>query len=227
MRTYIFFISLLISYVSFSQEKDNDSIKSSVKYALRFGTDVSKFVKSALIDDYSAFEINADFKILKNLYIAGEYGNENRTLNETQLNYTVKGDYFKIGFDYNTYENWLNMTNSIYVGLRYAMSTYNNTLNSYSILNPDQYWQENNLKTTPITYEQSTTHFAEFLVGLKVEIIKNIYIGVNVQLKKYFENKTPNNFENLYIPGFGKTTEDSEWGVGFGYTINYQIPFNK
>ncbi len=228
MRTYIYFISLLLSYFSFSQTIKNDTLKEKrIIRTLRVGTDLSKFVKSAIIKDYSAFEINADLRILENYYFAGEYGRENRTLDETQLNYTANGYYFKVGFDYNTYKNWLNMTNSIYVGLRYGFSSYRNTLNSYTVLNSDQYWQENTLKTSSIEYEKSTTHFAELIIGLKAEIFKNIYIGANVQLKKYFENNSPANFDNLYIPGFGITTDDSKWGVGFGYTLSYLIPLNK
>ena len=64
MRIYIFFISLLFNYFSFGQEIKNDSIKKkSIIHTLRFGTDLSKLVKSAIIEDYSAFEINADFKV--------------------------------------------------------------------------------------------------------------------------------------------------------------------
>lgn len=226
MRTYIFIISLVVFSHTFGQEKAKDTVKKN-NYGLRIGTDISKLIKTAVIEDYNAFEINADFEFIEKFYLAGEYGRENRTLDETQLNYTAEGNYYKIGVDYNTYENWLNMKNAIFVGLRYGSSTYKNTLNSYSILNPDSYWSENQVKTTPVTYEDSKTQFIEFLLGIKAEIFNNVYLGINVQLKKYIDNQNPDNFENLYIPGFGTTTADSKWGVGFGYTVSYYIPLIK
>jgi hypothetical protein len=226
MRTYTFIISILISFLTFGQEKTKDTIKFK-DFELRIGTDISKFVKTSIIKDYNAFEINADFRFAKRYYLAGEFGREKRTLDETQINSTTEGNYFKVGIDYNTYENWLDMQNMIFVGLRYGLSTFNNTLNSYSILNNNSYWLENGLVTTPIEYEKSTTHFIELLIGIKAEIFNNLYLGINLQLKKYIIDNSPSNFQNIYVPGFGKTTDDSKWGVGFGYTINYLIPFHK
>ena len=66
------------------------------RFGLRVGTDISKLVKSVLIDDYTAFEINADYKFAKKYNLAGEFGNEDRTIDETQVNFTANGSYFKI-----------------------------------------------------------------------------------------------------------------------------------
>jgi len=227
MRTYIFFISLFLSFASFAQEEEVKDSSKTHKFGLRIGTDISKLVKSVVIDDYTAFEINADYKFAKKYSLAGEFGNEKRTIDETQVNFTTEGSYFKIGVDYNAYENWLDMENAIFVGLRYGVSSYKNTLNSHTIFNSDSYWGESGLKTDPINYGNSTTHLVELIIGLKAEIFNNLYLGVNAQLKNYVSNKNPDNFANLYIPGFGKTTDDSKWGVGFGYTISYFIPFYK
>jgi len=227
MRTYIFFISLFLSFATFAQEEEVKDSSKTHKFGLRIGTDISKLVKTAIIDDYTAFEINADYKFSKKYSLAGEFGNEKRTIDETLVNYTTKGSYFKIGIDYNAYKNWLDMENAIFVGLRYGLSSYKNTLNSHTVFNSDSYWGESGLKTEPINYDSSTTHLVELIIGIKAEIFNNLYLGINAQLKNYVGNKNPDNFENLYIPGFGKTTDDSKWGVGFGYTISYFIPFYK
>jgi len=229
MRTYIFFISLFISLVTFAQEKEVAVKDSTIthKFGLRIGTDLSKLVKTAFTKEYTAFEINADYKFSKKYSLAGEFGNEKRTIEETQVNFTAEGNYFKIGIDYNAYENWLDMENAIFVGLRYGLSSYKQTLNSHGVFNTDAYWGESNLINTPITYDKSTTHWLELIIGIKAEIFNNCYLGINAQLKNSIGNKQPNNFANLYIPGFGKTVEDSKWGVGFGYTVSYFIPFYK
>jgi hypothetical protein len=39
-------------------------------------------------------------------------------------------------------------------------------------------------------------------------------------------NKKPQNFDNLYIPGFHRTY-DGDFGVGFNYTVSYFLPIYK
>ena len=108
-----------------------------------------------------------------------------------------------------------------------ALVRFSQTRNSFSIYNTDGYWNENNLINTSESFSGSSSHWLEFIFGLKAEILNNFYLGVNAQLKRNISSKSPANFENLYVPGFGKTYETSKWGVGFGYTINYFIPFYK
>jgi len=234
MRTYIYIISLLLCVVSFAQEKEEtvvvekDTTKSKTyRFGLRIGADLSKLVKSVVIDDYTAFELNADYKFAKKYNVAAEYGFEKRTIDETQVNFTAKGNYFKIGVDYNMYVNWLDMENAIYAGVRYGLSTHTQTLNRYNIYNTDLYWDENNTVNTPIEFDSNTSSWIELILGIKAEVYDNLFLGINVQLKNKVSNTNPDGFENLYIPGFGQTYADSNWGVGFGYTISYFIPFYK
>ena len=44
--------------------------------------------------------------------------------------------------------------------------------------------------------------------------------------RRVFETE-PENFENLYIPGFGRTFDSGNFGVGFGYNVSYLIPLYK
>jgi hypothetical protein len=48
----------------------------------------------------------------QNIFLAAEIGNENKTTDDTDSFYN-KGIVSKAGFDYNAYENWLNMENII------------------------------------------------------------------------------------------------------------------
>jgi hypothetical protein len=54
------------------------------------------------------------------------------------LNFTHERLYLKAGFDYNAYENWLDMENIISIGLRYGHS-FNQELNSYKIYNANYF----------------------------------------------------------------------------------------
>ena len=35
------------------------------------------------------------------------------------------------------------------------------------------------------------------------------------------------NFENIFIPGFGRTYDSSKVGTGFSYTLSYLLPIYK
>ncbi|HBY68150.1 MAG TPA: hypothetical protein DEG69_10565, partial [Flavobacteriaceae bacterium] len=72
-----------------------------------------------------------------------------------------------------------------------------------------------------------TGHWVELIVGIKTEILNNLYLSVNLQLKRKLGEDEPDNFANLYIPGFNRTYDFSEFGVGYGYTISYLIPIFK
>jgi hypothetical protein len=74
--------------------------------------------------------------------LAAESEKKNKTTDDDRLNFTTKGSYLKVGFDYNAYENWLDMENIISIGLRYGFSTFNQELNSYKIYNANPYFGE-------------------------------------------------------------------------------------
>jgi hypothetical protein len=52
-------------------------------------------------------------------------------------------------------------------------------------------------------------------------------MGINLRVKRILNQDQPNNFTNLYIPGFNKVLENNNVGVGISYNIQYQIPLFK
>ena len=60
-----------------------------------------------------------------------------------------------------------------------------------------------------------------------MKISTNLFLSINLQLKNKFSEDVPENFNNLYIPGFNKTNDYSDFGVGFGYGVSYLIPIYK
>ncbi|MBU3822368.1 hypothetical protein KO566_09870 [Flavobacteriaceae bacterium XHP0103] len=234
--TFIYFISLVfvLCFVpSTNAQNDsivntiNDSVKIKEKYGLRIGFDAGKLIRSFADEDYSGFELNADFRLKKRLYIAGEIGLEEKNTVTDYLDITTKGTYIKGGLDYNFYQNWLDMDNMIYGGARIGASTFTQTLNSYKIYNTNQYWQPPYSSNQPQEFSGLTALWIEIIFGIKAEIFNNLYIGLNAQLKANISQTEPNNFSNVYIPGFHKTYDTSRIGVGYGYTISYRIPIFK
>jgi len=211
-----------------SQElKTTDSIKPKTeRYGLRIGVDLFKLTRSFYEKEYRGIELVGDFKVTRKYYIAAEIGNENKTVDDTKLNFTTKGTYLKAGFDYNAYENWLGMNNMIYVGMRYGISSFSQTLNSYSVYNPNPYFGQTPDKEVGQKFSGLSAQWIEVVAGLKAELFQNLYVGFSIRLNNLVSNKKPDTFDNLYIPGFNRTY-DGKFGVGFNYTVSYFIPLFK
>jgi hypothetical protein len=205
----------------------NDSIVIQEKYGLRFGADLSKLARTAFSDDYSGFELVADYRLSKRFYVAGELGFEEKSTETNFLNSSGKGSYFKAGVDYNLYNNWLGMENLIIGGLRLGVSSFSQTLNSYTIYDTNSQTWGQIQSADSNDYSGLTAAWIELVFGIKAEIFNNIFLGFNVQLKGRLSEKSPNNFENLFIPGFGRTYDSSKIGTGINYTISYLLPIYK
>ena len=219
-------ISACLSFSVVAQDEvttTNDSLPKINKYGLRVGADISKPLRTILEDGYSGFEVMADFRLSKKFYAAVELGNEKKERIESNLNSTSSGSYAKIGFDFNAYNNWLGMNNAIHAGLRYGFSTFKQELVSYGIYTTDGVFP-GDIRENPQEFSGLTAHWAEFVFGVKTEIANNLFLGINLQLKRMITEDKPDNFDNLYIPGFNRTYDFSEFGVGYGYSISYFIP---
>ena len=238
-RTSISFIKICVICLWFSAnaiaqtdsipkaQKKTDSIKLKQKYGLRLGGDVSKLIRSFVDDDYKGFEINGDYRVTKRWYLAGEIGTEEKTTTTDFINTTTKGTYFKVGGDYNAYENWYGMENMIYGGLRVGASTFSHTLNNFGVYSESQYWTPQFTSDESQEFSGLSALWGEVILGLKVEVLNNLYLGVNAQFKYIISQDEPTNFENLYIPGYNKTYDSGNFGFGYGYNISYLIPLYK
>lgn len=239
---YKYFISFLLLFsclITLGQEqpKDslfvaNDSVVYKSAYGFRLGVDISKPIKAAIDKHYNTgFEIVGDYRISKRFYIAAELGYEDENSIESFTNSTAKGSYIRLGANYNAYENWLDMNNEIFVGLRYGFSLFEQTLNSYTPnvvsgeIGVPPYFSANPI-TTPVTESGLNAHWTELMVGFKVETFKNLFLGASFSYKILISVTDPDNFKALYSPGFNRIFE-SGTGFGFNYTISYLIPFKK
>ncbi len=210
-----------------AQQKAKDSIvPKKERYGLRVGVDLFKLAKSVYDTDYKGIEFTGDYRWSRKHYIAAEIGNESKTTNDDLLNFTTKGSYIKAGFDYNAHENWLNLENMIYVGLRYGISTFSQELNSYELYNPNPYFDEPTQIQAGDKYSGLSAQWGEVVVGVKTMVLPNTFVGFSFRMNKLFSNKKPGGFDNLYIPGFNRTYA-GDFGVGFNYTVSYFLPLYK
>jgi len=227
LKYFINTVFLLSTIVLFSQQNEvqqNDTILKN-NYGLRVGIDVFNPVNAFLNDDRKGLELVGDYRISKKWYVAAELGYLEETTDEDFINFTTNGSYIKAGVDYNAYENWLDMENAIYVGFRYGYSTFSQTLNSFTI-NNDAFFDD--LATPEIgqKLDNLNAHWAEIVLGIKVETLNNLYLGFSFSGKKMITTKEPDGFKNLFVPGFNRVFLNNS-GFGFNYTISYLIPLYK
>ncbi|MBO9585479.1 MAG: hypothetical protein J7574_15045 [Flavobacterium sp.] len=208
------------------KETPKDSVVKTDRYGFRVGVDLYKLTRGLYDKNYKGVEFVGDWRLTKKYYLAAELGYEDKTTEDDRLTSAANGTYIKAGFDYNFYQNWLDMENLITIGLRGGFSTFSQELLSYKIYNPNPYWGELPAITTNEKYSGLTATWLEVALGLKAQVVKNVFVGFGVQLKLLASNKEPSNFENLYIPGFNRTY-DGSFGIGFNYTVSYFIPIYK
>lgn len=196
------------------------------RYGLRIGADLFKLTKGLYDSNYKGIELVGDYRLTKKYFLAAELGSENKTTVDDRLTSTAKGSYLKAGFDYNAYENWLDMENIISIGMRAGFSSFSQELNSYKIYNPNPYWGEVPAVIAGKKYNSLSATWIEVVAGVKAKVFNNVFVGFSLRLNRLITNKTPSDFDNLYIPGFNRTY-NGDFGVGFNYTVSYFVPFYK
>lgn len=251
MLKYIFSLSILLSvYLGQAQEKKSNVQKMDIekkdslstiaeqnkdtlvpvkkdRYGVRVGVDLYKLTRGLYDENYKGIELVGDYRLSKKYYLAAELGSESKTTEDDRLNTTTNGTYIKAGFDYNAYENWLDMENIISIGMRAGFSTFNQELNSYKIYNTNPYWGETAWKDSGKKFDGLSASWIEVVLGVKVKVINNVFVGFSFRLNGLVYDKKPSdNFESLYIPGFNRTY-DGNFGAGFNYTVTYFVPLYK
>lgn len=217
---------LLLLYNPVSAQTVSDTIPYEERFGLRVGIELSKPLRTFLDEDYRGLEIMGDYRVYKNYYAAAELGNEELPFIADDLRVTSAGSYIKVGADYNAYDNWAGMENMIFVGLRYGFATFSQTLEEYTIYERNQFFPPTTIPG-PIESSGLTASWAELVLGMKVEILRNLYLGGNVQLKRMVTKSSPNTMDVLTVPGFNRTYDGSDFGVGYSYGLSYMVPLYR
>ena len=224
LKYFISIITFLFVNITIGNVKiANDTIE---KFGVRAGLDLNKIIRSATHEDYSGFSLSGDIRLKESFYVFYEIGNEEKEINSNYINSSVKGTYVKFGVNFKL-NNDIRTQNIVYSGLRVGYSNFDQSINSYTIYNTHSiYWGESTINT-PINLSNLNALWIEFIFGMKTEILNNLFLGFELQLKKVLKQKNIQNITNFYIPGFNKTYDSSGLGAGFSYTVSYLIPIIK
>ncbi|MFT5738595.1 MAG: hypothetical protein ACI9SG_002952 [Maribacter sp.] len=236
MLKYFISLTLVLSMVTvFAQgnpidTQPKDTIVYQQSYGIRVGLDLSRIIISSLDDNYTGMELVADYRLTQDLYLAAELGNEDKTKQEDLYEFNTSGSYIKVGIDRNTYANWYGERNLIFYGGRLGFSTFSNTINNYQIFDTNRYWNPEDFamgSETPEEFSGRSASWIEAILGTKVELLHNVYLGASIRLGFLFTDANEGRFPILYVPGFNKVTWDSKFGIGYNYSISYFLPLYK
>ena len=217
-------ITILFSEKNFSQT-ENDSVVVKNKYGIRIGLDFSKQIRM-LTEDYKGLSLYGDVKIKERLFIVSELGSDEKELRTDNLRSKFSGNYIKAGLNYNLYNNLPGLNNEIYVGFRFATSKFKSEISEYIIYNKDRFWSQDPIFDNIIN-KGLNANWVELIIGINAELLNNLFMGLSLRLNRMLNQKKPENFTNLYIPGFNKVTENNNFGTGLTYSLIYQIPIIK
>ncbi len=228
-RTLIAILLLFTTSLAYSQDKVekeepttiNPSDTIPYKYGLRIGIDLAGPISMIIDNDHKLFKGNFDARIYKNYFIAGEFGYEKHSDITENLKYTSDGAFVMIGGDYDLLGYTPGRNDLLAFGVRYGFATMNQTVDEYRIQNG--YWNDDTYIGS-IDAQQAYAHWLNVRMGLKVEVLHNFYLGLSAGVNFLFHDTKLDNFDNLYIPGYGKNRNNKSWI--FNYTVMYLLPFN-
>lgn len=160
-----------------------------------------------------------DVDLWHRLFPVAEIGIMAANMSEDTYDYSTTGCFAKLGANYNfiNFKPDRKYDHTFYAGARYAYS-YNNYSLTNAILE-NKYWQETG--TYESKKQNSNFGWLEIVVGTRVQIYKDFFMGVALQIKAlgHFYEYTPHN--PTYIAGYGKYGDDVVFG--FNYTLSYRF----
>jgi len=224
----IFFIAIVSTMLGQEQAKDavvaSDSIVVSKKYPISFklGFDIGRFGYAQFNQSQSYdLEFEANYKLYSAVF---DIGFEKKFIDSPLLQYDVSGSFFKVGLDYNLYDNWSGMDNVISLGVRFGHAGYSGNLYRYTINQPNNVWQPEP-KQVNINFTGLSANWIEIVGKIQVETFKNVFLGYTISVKELVNYSKIDTFEMGYIPGFYVKNSYSDLGFGMQYFIIYKFGF--
>jgi hypothetical protein len=152
------------------------------------------------------WEAAVNFRIWDKVSVIGEYGIAELTPEDAYKNsdYRSEGNYYRIGFDYHF---TVIPNNFLFLGLRYAQSSFNETI-LYEIGNPvfqNEIGQLTRSNLNATWFEFVLTSEKKVRKILKRDIPDLLSLGFKFRLKSLQEYDNFADFEVKNIPGYGRT----------------------
>lgn len=235
-RIFVYTSSLILClFVSMAQAqktiKTPEIIKTPFFNGITVQADVASVATSLLSNgDTYSYEVSAQADFRHKLFPVIEIGYAGADkLTTDNIGFKTNGLFERIGLDINMISQKKDSkpTTSLFLlGFRLGMSNFNYDISNITIT--DEYW--GGTQSVPYNNVSTTKFWYELTAGIRVEVVKDIYMGWTVRKKKLLNKDADGSVTPWYIPGFGI----SDNSLGFNYTIGYKLhlpakkkPLNK
>ncbi|MGB3778925.1 MAG: DUF6048 family protein [Tunicatimonas sp.] len=217
---------------SYAQTEADTTVRRAFNFrpsVLRVGVTLNDLIRTATNAADTRYSFQGDLAFGR-FMLVGEYGvaNTQQQNNPDRLaspyTYNSQGSFLRVGVDVNLLKdreaNDYDAAGSILLfGLRFGRAQINDRL-SYELV--DSLWG-----TTVLTQQNNglVATWAEMTAGVKVEVIKNLFLGYNLRFKFAQSFSDEPALLPYYIPGFGRSDRPERFG--FDYSIFYRIPLRR
>ena len=116
----------------------------------------------------------------------------------TGLRYETKAPYFRIGIDKNMLKK-KHGPNRLYLGLRYAFTSYDVDLSRENFPDPVWMWDT----SFGVKGDRCSYHWLEIAVGVDAKIYGPLHLGWSARYKRRLSHNDGSVGNTWYVPGFG------------------------
>lgn len=182
--------------------------------------------------DFLSSEVAVDVNLKNRFFPIVELGyGGTDAWNDNGTHYKSSAPYFRIGMNYNAlYKK--KFDNYLFVGLRYAVSSFKYDIEALAINDPIYGGSVGNPNLTddvwggslPYNHKgmKGSMQWLEFCVGIRAHIWDRFYMGWGLRFKFRASSSTAEYGDPWYVPGFGKYGSNT---MGVTYTITYKLPY--
>ena len=128
----------------------------------------------------------------------------------TEMRFSTKAPYFRIGCDINCAKNKLT-NNRIFAGVRYGFSSFDYDVSAPDVIDPT--W--GNVVPFQVHGISGKEHWGEMLFGIESRVCPFLQIGWNLRYKFAFSEDYGEVGKPWYVPGYGRNKNGA-----FGATFN-------
>lgn len=214
------------------QKKEVDEEAFPLYNGVTVSVDLWGIGSKAFGSDFLSSEVAVDVNLKNRFFPIVELGyGGTDAWNDNGTHYKSNAPYFRIGMNYNALFK-KKFKNYLFVGLRYAMSSFKYDIATLSVDDPiygggignpnqvDDIWGG----SLPFNHKgmKGSMQWFEFCVGIRAHIWKELYMGWGLRFKFRTSSSTGEYGDPWYVPGFGKYGSNT---MGVTYTITYKLPF--
>lgn len=185
------------------------------------GVDVFGFLNQALGSDARTTEVSIEANLLNRFLPIVEigYGGMEMTDAETDIHFKTSAPFFRVGMNYNVFYQKPELPGCLTVGLRYGFSSFTYDMQSPDLVDPN--WNHTHV---PVNYTdvKSNVGWLEAVVGMRANVFKDFYLGLNVRYRSRLSMTKNENSEPYHIPGYGRGKPSN---FGITYSLIYKLPF--